>query len=232
VTPLHFGKLSHANADAASREHKARRIESVLRRHVGEMSTAHMLDIGTGSGFIASYFARTCASLLSVDVVDERMTWDFPFVLVQSELLPTTSDSYDVVISNHVVEHVEDQLLHLAEICRVLRPDGICYLATPNRYAVVEPHYRLPLLSWLPASARDRYVRLAGRGQRFDITPLTLARLRKLSAAAGLEITDVSVEVAREAIRSPATLSPALARVLRFMQPGFPSFVVLLSRRS
>ena len=35
---------------------------------------------------------------------------------------------------------------HLREIRRVLRRDGLAYLAVPNRWALVEPHYRLALL--------------------------------------------------------------------------------------
>ena len=54
-------------------------------------------------------------------------------VLVGSERLPFRSDSFDLVISHHVIEHVHDQMLHLAEIRRVLNAGGVCYLGTPNK---------------------------------------------------------------------------------------------------
>jgi SAM-dependent methyltransferase len=38
----------------------------------------------------------------------------------------------------------------LDEVWRVLKPGGLAYLACPNRYSLVEPHYRLPFLSWFP----------------------------------------------------------------------------------
>jgi ubiquinone/menaquinone biosynthesis C-methylase UbiE len=53
--------------------------------------------------------------------------------LITGTHLPFADDSFDVVLSNHVIEHVEDQGEHLKELRRVLREDGICYLATPNK---------------------------------------------------------------------------------------------------
>lgn len=59
----------------------------------------------------------------------------------------------------------------LSELARVLRPSGIGYLAVPSRWMLVEPHYRLPFLSWMPQRAADAYVRLTGRGEYYDCRP-------------------------------------------------------------
>src|SRR5207237_9624421 len=78
----------------------------------------------------------------------------------------------DVVVSNHVFEHVggrNEQLRDLQEVLRVLRPDGFAYLATPNRWGLLEPHYRLPFLSWLPARAANAYLRATRRGDIHDV---------------------------------------------------------------
>ena len=66
-----------------------------------------------------------------------------------------------------MIEHVGDesaQLHHLAELRRVLSKAGIGYLAVPNRWMVVEPHYRIAFLSWLPRGWRSPYLRLLGKG--------------------------------------------------------------------
>ena len=61
--------------------------------------------------------------------------------IVDSELLPFDDASMDVVLTHHVIEHVDNQRLHLEEIRRVLRADGFAYLATPNRSSpVMEGH--------------------------------------------------------------------------------------------
>ncbi|MEX2225010.1 MAG: methyltransferase domain-containing protein [Dehalococcoidia bacterium] len=218
-------KQSHADANEASRESKARRIEAILATRT--TSLGDVLDIGTGSGYIASYFVRRSRSLVSVDVVDERVVRDFDFRRISSEKLPAEDATFDVVLSNHVIEHVDDQLLHLREIARVMRPKGIAYLATPNRFALLEPHFKLPILSWLPASLRDRYVRLARRGARFDVQPLTLGKLGALAGTASLALDDCSLEVARRRL-------PGIGRVLPDLAPlrwALPSFVVTLRKQ-
>ena len=80
------------------------------------------------------------------------------FHLVEGPALPFPQDSFGIVVSNHVIEHVGDypaQREHLGEIRRILRGDGVLYLATATRWLVTEPHYRLPFLSWLPRRGAD-----------------------------------------------------------------------------
>lgn len=80
----------------------------------------HMLEIGTGSGGIAHYFGThpslRCA-VDAVDVVDNRKVQDgFRYHQVQGTQLPFADASFDVVLTNHVIEHVGDanaQHLHL-----------------------------------------------------------------------------------------------------------------------
>lgn len=227
MTTQCLAKQSHADTDWKIRQEKARRIAALLHDKLGDLSSKDVLDIGTGAGVIASYTATRVRSLLSVDVVDERIVFDFEFRLVQSERLPLGDDSVDIVISNHVIEHVDDQMAHLREIRRVLRPGGVCYLATPNRFAVLEPHFRLPFLSWLPECARDRYVRLARRGEFYDVRPLTYTQLLDLARRAGLTVNDCSSEVARYTLRERLGIGLGIPSALR---PLFPSFVVLLGR--
>jgi ubiquinone/menaquinone biosynthesis C-methylase UbiE len=191
------------------------------------VARASMLDIGTGAGYIAQYFAARAPSLLSVDVVDERVARGFDFRLVANELLPSADASHDVVISNHVIEHVDDQERHLREIARVLKPGGIAYLATPNRFALIEPHFKLPFLSWIPAVMRHPYVRLTRRAPRYDVSPLTFAMLHNLAAKAGLSVTDYSLLIAREELAARLPFAPRLPEVVRQV---LPSFIVVLRR--
>jgi hypothetical protein len=65
----------------------------------------------------------------------------------------------------------------------VLAPGGALYLGLGNKYGVVEPHYSLPFLSWLPNGAADRYVRLTGKGDHYYERFRSRAGLRSLFAA-------------------------------------------------
>ena len=156
-----------------------------------------VLEIGVGSGLIASHFVSAARTVWGVDVVDERVVCDFAFAIARAEMLPFRNAAFDLVISNHVIEHVHNSQAHLREIKRVLKPDGLAYLATPNRFALLEPHYRLPLLSWLPTRLSDRYVRLLGRADGYDVNPLTPGDLRRIALGAGLDVKDVTREAAR-----------------------------------
>ena len=49
--------------------------------------------------------------------------------------IPFDNDSYDVVICNHVMEHVEDDLKAMQEIHRVLKPKGWAIMQVPQDYA-------------------------------------------------------------------------------------------------
>jgi SAM-dependent methyltransferase len=193
-------RQSHAAPDEHSRTLKARKIERLLgpdALHDG----AALLDIGAGSGWIAHYFATHPALRLrvsAVDARDERVVRDgYAFERVAGAALPFGDASFDVVLSNHVIEHVggeAEQVAHLAEARRVLRPGGILYLAVPNRWSLVEPHYRLPLLSWLPAGLASAWVRATGRGDWYDCRPLGPLQARRLLRQAGLAASDISAE--------------------------------------
>ncbi|HJT93305.1 MAG TPA: hypothetical protein VJ777_15440, partial [Mycobacterium sp.] len=103
--------------------------------------------------------------------------------------------------------------------------DGVAYLATPNKWTVIEPHFKLPGLSWLPKRLADRYVRLAGRGERYDVDLLTYGQLEDLAEDAGLRVVDQSRALVTRRIHRLTRLHQHFTDPLR---PLFPSFVVLL----
>ena len=98
------------------------------------------------------------------------------------------AQSVDIVIFNHIYEHVVDADAVMADIRRVLRPDGVVYLGLGNRLGIMEPHYKLPFLSWLPKRIAHRYVRSTGRASNYYETFRTRRGLRKMCA--GLRIWD------------------------------------------
>ena len=106
-------------------------LEDFIDRTIQQFS---ILDIGCGNGDISQYFCNN-NNQYAVDVRDQRKSQNssFQFSLVDSEELPFDDAFFDIVISNHVIEHLKDHDLHLREICRVLKGQGVVYLATPNK---------------------------------------------------------------------------------------------------
>lgn len=68
---------------------------------------------------------------------------------MQEEQIPFPEGSVDVVLSNQVVEHVEDKKRHFHEMWRVLKPGGFALLVIPVKETLMEGHVKLPLFHWV-----------------------------------------------------------------------------------
>ncbi len=155
---------------------------------------ARVIDLGAGTGIIRKALEMTTGNPIfgmeidaSFIVERERMT--------QADVLclPLADQCVDVAILNHLYEHVPNPAVLFEETYRVLRPGGVAYVAAGSRLAIVEPHYRLPFLSWLPNDAASAYLRWTRRGTAYDdIQFLTYRPLAKLMRSAGFFVHDIT----------------------------------------
>lgn len=184
---------THAVLDDSSRVIKANKISSVLNEFV-DLKMCKVLDIGIGSGRIIQQISQLCYSATGVDLCDERTTKSgYSFQIISDEHLPYNDNYFDVVISNHVIEHVRNQELHISEAYRVLKGGGVFYLAMPNKYGFFDPHYKLPLISWLPRSFSSAYLR-ATRGKDWDIYPISLRSIKRITSG-NFYFKDMTIDV-------------------------------------
>jgi SAM-dependent methyltransferase len=236
-------RAPHAVLDVVSRRRKARKIAAILANE-RPLTGLRVLDVGTGAGVIAA-----CGEIVgprgevhSVDVVDVRVdTAGYEFHVADGVKLPFPDDAFDIVISNHCVEHTggrAEQELHVRELGRVLRADGTGYLAVPNRWGPFEPHFKLPALSWLPTvGMQSRYVRATRRGERYDCRLLSRAEVRSLFAAAGLDARERTLEAMHvmAEVEEPSfafrTMLRAPDAVLRAGLVAVPTIVFTFRRR-
>lgn len=231
----------HAVLDLPSRARKAEKIARLLALS-SRKQPLQLLEIGTGSGGIAHWFAHhpeLRCDVAAVDVCDKRQLHDgYAFQLVEGTELPFTDASFDVAISNHVIEHVgnaEAQMRHLGELRRVLKLDGVGYLAVPNRWMLTEPHYRLKFLSWLPHRWRTPYLRWRGKGDFYDCEPLQLHELETMLDHSGMRYQNLCIEGWRETFeieRSQHWSTRLLRRTpdafLRPLKPIIPTLIYRL----
>lgn len=187
-----------------NRDIKAQKIEIIIDSNRRFQKNDSILEIGTGSGGIASYFARKTDMqfhISAVDVVDSRTQKDgYQFQIVDGTKIPFNNATFDVIITNHVIEHVgghESQLEHLNEIKRLLKKDGIAYLAVPNRWMLREPHYQLMFLSWLPKKYRSKYLRKMRNIDFYDCEPLEKKQLEKLFDMVGFCYQNQTIQALR-----------------------------------
>ena len=188
---LAYSELMGAMLDERKRRQKAQKILAVVRHALGrdDLAGLRALDVGCSAGFIADELALAGAHTTGVDIDEpglvaarERFGERVEFSLARGEALPFEDGSMDVVVFNHIYEHVVDPESVVADIHRVLSPTGVLYLGIGHRHQVVEPHYKLPFLSWLPQGAADRYLRLTGRGEHYYEHYYSPAGLRRLFA--------------------------------------------------
>ena len=233
----------HVVLDLPSRRMKGLKIERLLDL-AHRPQPIRMLEVGTGSGGIAHYFGthgQLRCEVDAVDVHDNRLISDgYRYHQVQGTQLPFADQTFDVVLTNHVIEHVGDeqvQRAHLAEIQRVMRTDGVGYLAVPNRWMLVEPHYKLAFLSWWPRAWRTPYLRAMHKGEIYDCEPLQMRQIEHFLDDAGFKYRNLCVDAMRLTfeIERPDSLGAGLLRrtpdgVLRCLQRIIPTLIYRFSR--
>lgn len=222
----------YADGQADKRLAKARKIEHLI----GGVAGKRLLDLGAGSGILSGYFAGRGADVTAADRDTSMFQPDLPVIAIDSAELPFAEATFDLVVFNHVIEHVGDgpeQAYVLDEIVRVLKPGGRLYIAVPNRYAAIEPHFRLPLLGALPRGIADSMVRKWRRHPRYDCYPLSRSQFMSLLRPRFVRVEDMTAKAFRWAVRhelgpNPLRLVPeSLARIAA---PVYPTLMALATK--
>jgi O-antigen biosynthesis protein len=99
-----------------------------------------VLDCACGTGYgLEMYAAAGAGTLTGVDVDAEAVAQSKErngdgATILQGDIreLPLEDDSFDVVTCFETIEHVEDATAGIAELHRVLKPDGILVISSPN----------------------------------------------------------------------------------------------------
>ncbi len=118
-----------------------------LARQLSQHCT--VLDVACGEGYGAAMVAETAYKVvgvdLSADVIQHAKNnyghhTNLQFVTASCECLPFSDASFDFAISFETIEHIEQQKEFIAELARVLRPDGILILSSPNKRLYSDAH--------------------------------------------------------------------------------------------
>lgn len=172
-----------------------RRLIVRIEELIGPLRDARVLDIGAGGGGQSIALAEHGCRVTAVEIDALRLSWlrvrvadhHSPITIVHEPLesLPS-SQTFDLVICNSVLEHVADWRTFLAEMLRRC-PTGTLYLNWPNRLSLLEiradQHYGLFgavfLTGWL-RWLQQPYLRIRGVTRNAWVTTIpTVGAVRR-----------------------------------------------------
>ena len=122
----------------------------------------NVLDVGCGAGvdtFFAAILVGPAGSSVGVDLVPEMISRakknqqllnldNVGFQIFSGENLPFPDGTFDVVISNGVINLIPDKQAALTEIARVLKPFGRVMLADQISAGNIEKDLSVRLANW------------------------------------------------------------------------------------
>ncbi|KRG79496.1 hypothetical protein ABB30_00720 [Stenotrophomonas ginsengisoli] len=101
-----------------------------------------VLDVASGEGYGSAMLASRARSVCGVDISQEAVDHaasryaalsNLTYMQGSAAAIPLPDDCVDVVVSFETIEHLMEQEEMMAEIRRVLRPDGVLVMSSPNK---------------------------------------------------------------------------------------------------
>ena len=166
------------------------------------LNNVEILDIGCGGGLLSEPMCRLGAKVTGIDASEKNISiaklhakksnLDINYVCTSPENFKTKS-RFDVILNMEIVEHVEDVDFFLKSCSKLLKKNGIMFVATINKtlksylFAIIGAEY---ILRWLPIGTHE--------WEKF-ITPDELIKIQKknnlkLDALSGMKFNIIKDE--------------------------------------
>lgn len=105
-----------------------------------------VLDLASGEGYGSNLLSTVAKSVVGVDISPDAVSYscekyishNLSFKIGDCSDLPFESASFDLVVSFETIEHHDRHEEMLAEIARVLKPDGLLFISSPNKLVYSE----------------------------------------------------------------------------------------------
>ncbi len=126
-----------------------------------------ILDVGCGGGLLSEPMCRLGAEVTGIDASDKNIkiaklhskknNLQIKYLCTSPEKF-NTKDKFDVILNMEIVEHVEDVNFFLKSCSKLLKKNGIMFVATLNKtlksyiFAIVGAEY---ILRWLPIGTHE-----------------------------------------------------------------------------
>ena len=242
---LHLSRGDLVLKDVEGRTQKFKKIISVLHDFRPGSQSLICLDIGCSSGIITSSLGEHFQLAIGMDIDQEAVQYakahtsptHAQFLIADSMALPFQNNSIDVIVCNHIYEHVPCAEQMMDEVYRVLKEEGFCYFSAGNKYMITEAHYGLPFLSWVPKLLAHRYLKVTGKGDFYYEEHRSLQELRELVKR--FRIHDYTLSIIRKPEKFFATdifdTQTFLYKCIRWAAPylyrWIPTYIWILTKK-
>ena len=138
-----------------------------LKNKFRPLSGINILDIGCGGGLLSEPMSRMGANVTGIDASDKNIKiaklhskkskLKINYLCSSPEKLKITK-KFDVILNMEIVEHVEDTDFFLKSCSKLLKKNGLMFVATINKtlksyvFAIVGAEY---VLRWLPIGTHE-----------------------------------------------------------------------------
>ena len=138
-----------------------------LKNKFRPLSGINILDIGCGGGLLSEPMSRMGANVTGIDASDKNIQiaklhakknkLKINYFCSSPEKLKITK-KFDVILNMEIVEHVEDIDFFLKSCSKLLKKNGLMFVATINKtlksyiFAIVGAEY---VLRWLPVGTHE-----------------------------------------------------------------------------
>ena len=144
-----------------------------LKEKVKPLEKVKILDIGCGGGLLSEPMSRLGAEVTGIDASDKNIeiakfharkdNLNIKYLCASPEKL-NTNTKFDVILNMEIIEHVKDVDFFLQSCSKLLRKNGIMFVATINKtlksyfFAIIGAEY---ILRWLPIGTHewDKFVK-------------------------------------------------------------------------
>ena len=144
-----------------------------LNQKIKPLKKVKILDIGCGGGLLSEPLSRLGAEVVGIDASDrnikvakshaKKSNLDIKYLCSSPENF-NSKTKFDVVLNMEIVEHVQDVDFFLKSCAKLLKKNGIMFVATLNKtlksylFAIVGAEY---VLRWLPIGTHewDKFVK-------------------------------------------------------------------------
>lgn len=193
-SPDDYRKMQTYIAERAVAEIEARGID---------LGCCDMLETAAGHGGYSTVLAPRAKTFLANDAYEDPFFGEngIPFRRFNlMEPFPLPAQSYDLIYSSSIIEHLACPEPYLKECRRVLRPNGVLYLSFPPFYslAMIGGHGYQPFHFLGERIAVAMHNRRYGSKMKsyattwgeFGLHPLTISAVKKLISDNGFQIFD------------------------------------------